>query len=292
MMNLVDGFLIELKARGSSRFTIESYRRDLSQFASLAGGKAGEGPRNITNEDVRKFASSLTSCGYSGRSVARKLSSVRSFFSYLCEKKVLSQNPGKSVRSPRVVKSLPNFLSAKEMEQLFLTVEEKGEAGKMARAILELLYSTGIRLRELVGLDVTDVNTGERLIRVRGKGKKERLVPVGRMAMCAVQEYLAARKKFPGGIPEPLFSGRGGNRVSPRTVERIVKRWLGKVSSLSKLSPHIVRHSFATHLLDRGAELRAVQKLLGHSSLRSTEIYTHVTPDRLKRAYSQAHPRA
>ncbi|MDI6807776.1 MAG: tyrosine recombinase XerC [Candidatus Eisenbacteria bacterium] len=292
MMNLVEGFLLELKARGSSGFTIESYRKDLSQFADFVGRKAGEGPWSITNEEVRKFTASLTSRGYSGRSVARKLSSVRSFFSYLCEKKILSQNPGKSVRSPRIVKSLPNFLSAKEMEELFSTVEEKGEAGKMARAVLELLYSTGIRLRELVGLDVTDLNTGERLLRVRGKGKKERIVPVGRMAISAVQEYLAERKKFPGRTAEPLFSGRGGNRVSPRTVERIVKRWLGKVSTLSKLSPHVVRHSFATHLLDRGAEIRAVQKLLGHSSLRSTEIYTHVTPDRLKRAYSQAHPRA
>jgi tyrosine recombinase XerC len=292
MMNLVESFILELKARGSSEFTIESYRRDLSQFAGFAGKKAKDGPWSLTNEDVRKFAASLTASGYSGRSVARKLSSIRSFFGYLCEKKVLSQNPGKSVRSPRVAKSLPNFISAKEMEELFSTMEAEGEGEKMARAILELLYSTGIRLRELVGLDIADLNTAERLLRVRGKGKKERIVPVGRMAVSAVQDYLAGMKESRGRADGPIFSGRGGKRTSPRTVERIVKKWLGKVSTLSKLSPHVVRHSFATHLLDRGAELRAVQKLLGHSSLRSTEIYTHVTPERLKEAYNQAHPRA
>jgi len=190
------------------------------------------------------------------------------------------------------MKRLPVFLSEREMSLLFIVPPEPGITELRDRAILETLYGTGIRLSELVALRAGDVDHHGATLRVMGKGRKERIVPIGRAAGNAIREYLASKEGKPRAFQDPLFEGRQGRAVSARTVQRLVKKRLAEVSEIRRLSPHVLRHTFATHMLNAGADLRAVQELLGHTSLSSTQIYTHVTTERLKEVYRKAHPRA
>ncbi len=282
------------KERGLSPYTQSSYRGDLLQFYSFFREKSPSGKDLIGTADrllLRHFLGELKARGYSNGSISRKLSAIRSFYKFLCREGITDSNPAAYISSPKKKKRLPSFLSQEQATSLMDSPQRPDVLGLRDRAILETFYGSGIRLRELAGLSLSHLDLANNLIKVRGKGGKERIVPLGRSAALAIRRYLEKRESLkPKG--EALFLNYQGYRLSPRGIEILVKGYLRKVSEDSSLSPHSLRHSFATHLLDRGADLRAVKELLGHSSLSTTQIYTHITAERIKKVYRQAHPRA
>ena len=289
----VEGFLTDLERRNFSPHTVAAYRRDLARFADfLSEVTHDEEPRLASFESatVRRFVAWMVSSRYARRSVQRNLAALRSLAKYLIKRKAIRGNPTLGLTSPKPAKRLPSFLTRGETDLLFSCPAEPTIAELRDRAILELLYGTGIRLSELVSLSLRDVDASGGLVRVTGKGRKQRVVPLGASAEKSITRY---RKALGKGAPgDPLFLNLQGRRLSGRSVQRIVSKRLAQVSEARSLSPHVLRHTFATHLLNAGADLRAVQELLGHSSLSSTQIYTHVTTERLKDAYKKAHPRA
>ncbi len=282
--------------RNYSRHTLKAYGRDIGQFAKFFSD-AGRGERadDVTRLDIRAFLAYLSEGNIGRRTVARKLSSLRSLFKYLVARKRVASDPCAGIRSGRLPKTLPKFLSEEQVEQLVTAPEGNDHLAARDRAILETLYSSGLRVSELTGLDRRDVDRVGEVVKARGKGKKERLVPIGRPALLRIEEYLAARREAVELVekaPEALFLNRYGGRLSERSVERLLRKHLLKAGLPAGATPHTLRHSFATHLLDRGADLRSVQELLGHADLATTQIYTHVTTQRLRRAYDAAHPRS
>jgi len=290
MESRVPVFLEYLRSgRGFSPHTVTAYRRDLADFrAWLEARREGSSRVEAIGEtEIREYLRALTRRGLAARTVARRLASLQSFRRYLRRRGVQGVDPGPGVSGPRIPKRLPRFLSEAELSRLLEeTPWDSSPRGRRDRALLELLYGTGLRVSELVALVGRDLDEAEGVLSVRGKGRKERRVPVGRPALRA----LAAYRGSPLPPREPIFPGRNGP-LSPRTVQRVVASHLARVARRGGLSPHVLRHSFATHLLDRGAELRAVQELLGHATLASTQVYTHVTLERLRAAHAQAHPR-
>lgn len=311
MNEYVEEYLRYLRyERNYSQRTVESYRRDLRQFLNFVGTPAVE-VANINRDMVRSFLSSLAERGRAKRTVARKLACLRSFFRFLVRNGILKTNPARAIASPKLEGRLPSFLSIPAALKVLNLPDKDSVLGLRDRAILEVFYGTGIRLRELVGLDVDDLDLVNGLIKVMGKGGKERLVPLGRKAAIAVKDYLKKRKELlvnnrVGDPPWPLagqavklrrksqalFLNKSGTRLTARGVQRRVNKYLTLVSEAEGLSPHLLRHTFATHLLDSGADLRAVKELLGHVSLSTTQVYTHVTIEKLRKVYQQAHPRA
>ncbi len=279
--------------RGLSPHTVKSYASDLLQFAEFSREVA----RVLKVEDVdkgliRDFLGSLLRYGYDRSSVARKLSALRSFFKYLVKRGVVETSPALRFPTPKTGKKLPSFLDESQAKALMELPPLRRELDYRDRAILELLYGTGMRASELVGLNVDDVNLSREVVLVLGKGGKERIIPLGSMARAAIVGYLHKREQWAEGGERALFLNKYGRRLSTRSLQRIVNKYIKRVAELSKTSPHVLRHTFATHLLERGCDLRAVQELLGHSSLATTQIYTHVTMKRLKEIYDRAHPRA
>ena len=276
--------------RNASEHTCRSYAFDLEQFGTFLGRARLEG---VTPLDVRRFVAHLSTQQQSRRTIARRLSCLRSFFRYLCREGTLEHNPAEAVPTPRLDKRLPSFLDEGQITRLIETPPIKKWQGLRDRAMLETLYSTGIRASELVGLNLEDVDEISGTAIVRGKGKKERLCPIGATALKAIRRYLAKR---PSGkklrVPYALFVSQKGTRLTVRQVDPLIAVYVKAAGLPASISPHSLRHSFATHLLDRGADLRSVQELLGHSSLSTTQIYTHITPQRLKKVYDKAHPRA
>lgn len=273
------------RERRFSPHTVAAYRRDLADLAEALGAHDPAASATLDGDAVRAFLGHLAEGGASRRTVARKLSALRSFLRFLAREGEGLARGAPHVPSPRAERRLPEVLSEAEVEEAFAGAAEDPARD---RAILALLYGAGIRLAELAALDVGDVKLGRGEARVLGKGRRERIVPIGRGAGEALATYLAER----GGAPGPLFRNRAGDRLSRRGVQRVVARMLGRVRRAGRFSTHTLRHSFATHLLDRGADLRAVQELLGHASLASTQIYTHVEKGRLAGVYHRAHPRA
>jgi tyrosine recombinase XerC len=268
-----------------SRNTIINYRLDLEDFKAFLG----EG--NIETVDyltLRKYLASLKEKNLNMRSVNRKLSTLRSFFKFLSREGLLKANPILVLSSPKTEKHLPQFLTEDETSKLIDSVAAGDERSLRDRAILETFYSTGIRISELVGLDIEDIDFISGIVKVMGKGRKERIAPIGEHAIRAIREYLDKRKKK----SEAVFLNKSGKRISDRGVRNIVEKYIRLASIKQGVSPHTLRHSFATHLLDRGADLRSVQELLGHANLSTTQIYTHLTTERLKSVYDKAHPRA
>ncbi|MDD5155241.1 MAG: tyrosine recombinase XerC [Candidatus Omnitrophica bacterium] len=268
-----------------SSHTITNYRLDLEDFRNFLDKSPVENTDYLT---LRKYLAILKGKNLGSRSVGRKLSSLRSFFKFLTREGFLKANPILMLSSPKMEKHLPQFLTEEETRRL---IESAGQAGKEAlrdRAILETFYSTGIRISELVGLNTQDIDFISGIVKVMGKGKKERIVPIGEHAIRAIREYLDKRKKQ----SEVVFLNRSGKRISDRGVRGIVGKYIRLASIKHGVSPHTLRHSFATHLLDHGADLRSVQELLGHANLSTTQIYTHLTTERLKNVYDKAHPRA
>ena len=282
-----------------SDHTIEAYDRDLRQFFGfLKSGPGREGAELIlfTKQVIRDYLYALSTAGLTRKSIGRKLASLKSFGKFLVLRGVLEKSPAAEIKTPKVEKKEPVFLSSMEIDRTMAIPPGADMASLRNHAILEVLYGTGIRLSELYGLNVDSINFHENIVRVLGKGAKERIVPIGRKAVSAVREYLPAREsalRQLGFLNEKaLFINARGGRLSRRSIQSAVTKYLKMVSEKEHLSPHVLRHSFATHMLDRGADMRAVQDMLGHSSLSTTQVYTHVTMERLIRAYRQAHPRA
>lgn len=268
-----------------SPHTILNYRADLEEFIGFVGSIP---PEKIDYLLLRRFLARLRTKQYAPRSIARKLSSMRSFFKFLHREGLIKNNPAVLLMSPRREKRLPKFLTEEEITRFIESPSTDKTVGKRDRAILETLYSTGIRVSELVGLDVHHVDLIGNIVKVSGKGKKERLVPIGSKALEAIKDYLDHRTQS----SNVLFLNKSGGRLSDRGVRNILDKYIQMAGLSYHISPHVLRHTFATHLLDRGADLRCVQELLGHVNLSTTQIYTHITTDRLKKVYDQAHPRA
>jgi integrase/recombinase XerC len=272
-----------------SPFTLTNYTLDLQDFYNFLKGIPLEKVDTIV---LRRFLASLREQNYAKRTIARRISSLRSFFKFLCREGYLKTNPILGLRTPKLDRKLPHFLSEEEMGQL-LESPPADLSGLRDRAILESLYSTGMRVSELVGLNKEEIDFFGGVIKVYGKGKQERLIPIGDRALTAIKDYLdKLPENFKISTRKALFLNKKGRRLSDRAVRLIVSKYINKFSFKKGVSPHTLRHSFATHLLDRGADLRSVQELLGHKNLSTTQIYTHVTTERLKSVYKKAHPRA
>jgi len=288
------------KERNDSPNTVKAYARDLEGFAAFCQDYYG-GPWSWAGVDrlaVRGFLAAEQRRGLARRSVARALSALRTFYRFLNATRGLEVNPARAARTPRLEKTLPTWLDRAEIEMLFADAEARAAAGGFREvrdlAMLELFYSTGMRLSELAGLNDPDVDLVSDQVKARGKGKKERIVPVGSHATSALRKYLEIRDRIATarGGNRPMFVNMRGTRISPRGVQLAMKRLFATLARGPELHVHTLRHSFATHLLDAGADLRAVQELLGHASLGTTQVYTHTSVERLKKVYQQAHPRA
>lgn len=281
--------------RNVSPETLRAYATDLRRYLTFLQDNQLGSIERADAAPIRRYLVHVTDKNYSRRSIARFLASLRTFYGYLYRKGTLEYNPGKLVRTPKLDKRLPHFLDVAEMETLLAAPDESHFQGVRDKAILELIYSGGLRISEAWAIDLADIQMGSGIVSVRGKGRKERLAPIGSFATSALKTYLAARQKALAkrGVPSPaLFINKSGKRLSVRGIRRLVVKWSLRAGLNKKVTPHSLRHSFATHLLDRGADLRAVQELLGHANIVTTQIYTHLTAHRLKEVYDKAHPRA
>jgi integrase/recombinase XerC len=283
--------------RNCSELTIKSYREDLELLYGYLCDTLPKEPRpsEITPQILRTYVAALHEAGYAKTSVARRLASLRSYFRFAMREGLCETNPAKPLRNPRPDRKLPHFLTGNEIGTL-LAAPPKGEAmGLRDRAMLETLYSAGLRVSELVGINLNDLDLEDGLVRVRGKGKRERLAPLGSFAIRALRAWNRKRTPAQGLSKEEsgaVFLNKFGKRLTTRSVARMLEKYLKQTDLDMRTSPHTLRHSFATHLLDGGADIRSVQELLGHKSLVTTQIYTHVSTAGLRKAYEQAHPRA
>jgi integrase/recombinase XerC len=274
-----------------SPHTSRSYRSDLEQLFEFLGKT---NLAEVDHQALRQFIAHLMAQKVKKTSIARKLSAIRTFFKYLNREGILTTNPARLVATPRREKRLPAVLTADDAQRLMNAPGADNNDDKHAllrdRAVLETLYSTGIRASELIGINQEDIDHHEHLIRIRGKGRKERIVPIGARALAAIKAYVA--ESVQNAEDHALFKGPSGKRLTPRTVQRILENYRKQLGLLQKASPHTLRHSFATHMLESGADLRAIQELLGHASLSTTQRYTHLNLDSLMETYDKAHPKA
>jgi integrase/recombinase XerC len=274
-----------------SMHTVTAYRADLEQLNTFVTDHFESddvNPKRIDTITLRLFLGELADAELRPRSIARKTTAIRSFFQYLLKKGVIEENPARSLKTPKIPRDLPDVVDASDMKDVFDAIPDDDENSLRDRAMLELFYSTGIRLSELVSLQRDSIDWNGMTIRVLGKGNRERIIPFGKTAQKALMSFIAAT----GSVTPSVFVNKNGRPISRRTVQRVVEKYISMASEVKKQSPHVIRHSFATHLLDRGADLRAVQELLGHKNLSTTQIYTHVSVERLKRIYQEKHPRA
>jgi integrase/recombinase XerC len=283
--------------RGASPHTLKGYREDLHALAEYLADGEGQSPApgGITTNELRGFLSALHEAGYAKTSISRRLASVRSFLKFGQREGWAKSNPAKALRNPRKSRKLPHFLTTEEVGKLLAAPKGDAAASIRDRAILETAYSAGLRVSELVGLNDGDLDFPAGIARIRGKGKKERLSPIGSYAARALKSWLVIRKlsdREKKGREAPVFTNKFGTRLTTRSVARMLEKYLKETGLDQRTSPHTLRHSFATHLLDRGADIRSVQELLGHKSLVTTQIYTHVSTANLRAAYEKAHPRA
>ncbi|MFO7898854.1 MAG: tyrosine recombinase XerC [Planctomycetota bacterium] len=296
LLDWLDVFLGYLETeRDYSEHTIRAYSGDVVEFVRFSDRGDGLRPGDIDHLLLRSYLARLRGEGRSRSTIARKLSAVRSFLRFLVREEVIEENPAADVRTPRKSKRLPATLDETEVRRLLEQPDPATFLGARDRAILEVLYSTGMRAGELVGANLDDLDLIGEVIRVRGKRKKERLAHLGSYAVAALSAYLDARRRHPKAPRfdrRALILNRSGGRLTARSVRRLLTKHLKRAGLEPRISPHTLRHSFATHLLDHGADLRSVQELLGHESLQTTQVYTHVSAERLKRIYDRAHPRA
>ncbi len=274
-----------------SRHTQSAYSRDLKRLTAHCDGLGVEAWRDLDAHRARTFIMHLHKSGLSGRSIQRALSAARSLYRYLIRERVAANNPFAGIRAPRSEKRLPAALTVDQVS-LLVAVQAKDLLALRDRAIMELLYSSGLRLSELIGLDLAHLDRRQALVRVRGKGGKTREVPVGRLALRAINDWLAQRERLTGNDEPALFITRRGGRMTPRGVQQRIKYWGNRQGLDVSVHPHALRHSFASHLLESSGELRAVQELLGHANISTTQVYTHLDFQHLAKVYDQAHPRA
>ena len=293
MVSAIDAFLRHLaKERNASPHTVRAYAKDLEQLAAHVReqlGREGE-PKDVDHLMVRSFLARLHRAGVKKVSASRKLAGIRTFFRYLCREGVLERNPARVILSPRLERRIPSHLEETEVAAL-LDFPADDDASRRAHALLEMLYATGVRCSELVGMDLGEVDLENRMVRVLGKGRKERVIPFGTRARAAIEAYLPLRHRAK---PQDgaLFVNARGQRLSDRQVRRILAARLKQIAIGKRASPHTLRHSFASHLLQRGADLRSIQELLGHASLSTTQRYTHLNARQILEIYRRAHPRA
>ncbi len=298
MWDSLDNFLNYLKSeRFYSEHTLLSYQTDLGQFIEFLENQHFSGkvrPHQVDTKYIRDFIENLFILGLSKRSIARKLSAIKSFFKYLKRMQIIDSNPAAVVIAPKLDKNLPHVLNENQVRKLMELPPEDTFEGIRDRAILELFYGCGIRLGELISLKMKQIRSSGDFIIIKGKGNKERVVPLGSFARDALNKYLKIRQKSIKIFEDDqiIFVNKKGRPLYPLAVQKMVKKYLSKITEQEHLSPHMLRHTFATHLLDRGADLMAVKELLGHASLSTTQIYTHVSMERLKQVYQQSHPRS
>ena len=302
MEKLIEQFLEHLRyERNVSAHTLRNYASDLEQFTHfLAPDKKSKLPdvAEIDHLTIREWMASLHSDQKKKSSIARKLAALRTFFQFLVREGVLELNPAKLVSTPKLEKKLPNHLSIEEAIRFIESPDLETDLGKRDRAMLELMYATGVRVAELTTLNVADVDFQNQLIRVTGKRRKQRIVPFGDPAGEAIRNYLGVREKFLFNAPvskrddDALFLNYQGTRITTRSVGRMVEKYITVCAGMHNISPHALRHSFATHLLDSGADLRDIQELLGHARLSTTQVYKHVSMEKLIEVYDKAHPKA
>ncbi len=307
--SLVQQFVDYLRhERHFSPYTARCYGADLRQYCEHLAGQSNNGSSvdqqlsAIDTVGIRSFLTHLDGFGYSPATTARKIATLRSFYRWMQKRGHMQTNPMLLIRTPKQTKRLPKAISVEQVEKLLAAPDNRDTLGARDRAILETLYSTGVRVSELVDLNRNDLDFGGQTLHIRGKGKKERIVPLGSHALAAIRHYLtllepdprfrALRDRSMTETAIPLFVNKNGGRLSSRSVRRKLDKYLKGAGLDPTISPHTLRHSFATHLLDNGADLRSVQELLGHQSLSTTQIYTHLSSMRLRTAYNEAHPRA
>jgi integrase/recombinase XerC len=275
--------------------TVLAYQKDLLQFESFLLEQFNQGKiawKYVNKNLIRQFLATLNSSGLQRRSIARKIAALKSFFRFINQKGSIESNPMLTIKTPKYDKKLPEFIPIQYIDDIMQLPSEKNYEGIRDRAILELFYGTGVRLSELISLTVANVMLDEKLIRVLGKGEKERVVPIGKSAITQIKKYLEKRINY--ALPEEnnLFVLKSGKKMYPMAIQRIVNKYLQKVAEIKNKSPHVLRHTFATHLMNQGADIRAVKDLLGHVNLSTTQIYTHLSIDHLKNIYARAHPGA
>jgi integrase/recombinase XerC len=299
MRTAIHRFLQYLRVeRNASELTVKSYREDLGVLADYLAESRGDAcpkPGEVTVLDLRGYLAALHEAGYAKTTIARRLASLRSFFRFGQREGWTGINPAKALRNPRKERTLPHFLSSEEIGRLLQAPPADQPLGLRDRAVLETMYSAGLRVSELVGLCEGDLDFEAGVVRVRGKGRRERLAPIGSYASRALKRWLRLRTLDPGepsGPEAPVFVNKFGRRITTRSIARMLEKYLRQAGLDTRTTPHSLRHSFATHLLDRGADIRSVQELLGHKSLVTTQIYTHVSTAGLREAYERAHPRA
>jgi len=291
MQRYIDKFVNYLRVeKNAAAHTITNYSTDLRAFAEFLGEKDVADVDHLT---LRRFLADMRAKNYAKRTIARKLASLRTFFKFLFREGLIKTNPITAVSTPKLDKKLPVFLDVDKVGRLLQSPPDSDAGGLRDRALMETIYSAGIRVSELVGLDLDDIDFISGVIKVFGKGSKERMVPIGEPALRAIRRYLDQRQKsVKVREKRAVFLNAAGRRLTDRSVRRVIDKYIKVCAVGEKISPHSLRHSFATHLLDRGADLRSVQELLGHMNLSTTQIYTHVTTERLKSVYDKAHPRA
>ncbi len=305
MQKYIDDFFRHLKyERNASEHTLRNYESDLIQFydhiapPDKKNNRRQVDIRAIDNLTIREYMAVLYEKKKKKSSIHRKIAALRTFFRFLCREGVLEINPAKLVASPHVERKLPNHLTIEQMVKFIETPETETVLGKRDRAMLELLYASGVRVSELVNLNLTDIDFENQTLRVKGKGRKERIVPFGDHAKNALQHYLGVRSELlfeaePDKVdPLAVFMNYQGTRITTRSVGRMIDKYVKQCAEIHHISPHSLRHSFATHLLDAGADLRTIQELLGHARLSTTQQYTHVSMDKLMEVYDKAHPKA
>lgn len=295
MESLIQEFIDYLgHEKGLATNTLESYSRDLKQYYGFLSGDSTASLENVSQSTIVAYLMYLRKQGKATATIARRLAALKAFYQFLVKENYVSSDPTNDLSSPKLERKLPKVLTVSEVERLLNQPDLSTPAGKRDKAMLELLYATGIRVSELVNLNILDVDLKEGFVRCMGKGSKERVVPVGDIAVSALRTYLeGARSKLVADAKEKaLFVNHHGKRLTRQGFWKIVKKYATQAQIRKEITPHTLRHSFATHLLENGADIRAVQEMLGHADISTTQIYTHVTKDRLKDVYAKSHPRA
>lgn len=295
MEQLVDTYLLHLKVeRGLAQNTLESYRRDLTKFVMYLRRQGVIALEQVERREILAFMEDLHNNGRAAATISRNLAAIRSFYGFLSQENLVGNNPSTELDSPKIPKRLPNIMTVSQVAKLLEQPDDKNPSGLRDKAMLELLYATGIRVSELVDLNIADVNLDMGFLRCLGKGSKERIVPVGKSAIKSIDTYLhKGRGKLIRDIQEEaVFVNFHGRRLTRQGFWKILKKYVRDAGFTGDITPHTLRHSFATHLLENGADLRAVQEMLGHSDITTTQIYTQVTAIRLRDVYQQYHPRA
>jgi integrase/recombinase XerC len=287
---LIEKFLLNLRARNFSAHTLRAYSADLKEFVEFLKKRGKPSLSGFNRQNVRAYLGWLQMSNPKRNTILRKIASLRSFAAWLAEQNEFKDNPFMLLPLPRKERLLPRFLTETEVAALAAGADDESFLAPRNHAIIELMYSSGLRRSEIAGLNIGDIDFMGGYVRVMGKGSRERIVPVGMNALSALRAYIASRNN--AGAPDPLFLNKNGGRISGHGIALLVKTLARKTGSARHVTPHMLRHSFATHLLDHGCDLRGVQEMLGHKNLATTQIYTHVSLERLKSVYEKSHPRS